>query len=62
MNKHERSRREIEQEIAATRDRMSRDIDELGERLTPANLKRRARKAVKKAARKSRRDQGPSPA
>jgi ElaB/YqjD/DUF883 family membrane-anchored ribosome-binding protein len=37
---------EIEREIEATRDRMSRDIDELGERLSPANLKRQAKDAI----------------
>jgi ElaB/YqjD/DUF883 family membrane-anchored ribosome-binding protein len=41
-----RSPDEIEREIEATRERMSRDIDELGERLTPANLKRQAKEAI----------------
>ena len=42
----ERSPEEIEREIEATRDRMSRDIDELGERLSPSNLKRQAKDAI----------------
>ena len=46
MNEYERSPREIEQEIEATRERMGRDIDELGERLSPDNLKRQAREAI----------------
>lgn len=41
-----RSPEEIEREIEATRDRMSRDIDELGERLSPGNLKRQAKEAI----------------
>ena len=41
-----RSPEEIEREIEATRDRMSRDIDELGERLSPGNLKRQAKDAI----------------
>jgi ElaB/YqjD/DUF883 family membrane-anchored ribosome-binding protein len=41
-----RSPEEIEREIEATRDRMSRDIDELGERLSPSNLKRQAKDAI----------------
>jgi ElaB/YqjD/DUF883 family membrane-anchored ribosome-binding protein len=43
---HGRSPEEIEREIEATRDRMSRDIDELGERLSPSNLKRQAKDAI----------------
>jgi ElaB/YqjD/DUF883 family membrane-anchored ribosome-binding protein len=42
----ERSPEEIEREIEATRDRMSRDIDELGERLSPSSLKRQAKDAI----------------
>jgi ElaB/YqjD/DUF883 family membrane-anchored ribosome-binding protein len=38
--------KEIEQNIEATRERMSRDIDELGEKLSPDNLKRQAREAI----------------
>jgi ElaB/YqjD/DUF883 family membrane-anchored ribosome-binding protein len=37
---------QIEREIEVTRGRMSRDIDELGERLSPANLKRQAKDAI----------------
>jgi gas vesicle protein len=40
------SPQEIEREIEATRERMSRDIDELEERLSPENLKRQAREAI----------------
>jgi hypothetical protein len=43
MNENER---QIEREIEATRERMGRDIDELGERLSPANLKQQAREAI----------------
>jgi ElaB/YqjD/DUF883 family membrane-anchored ribosome-binding protein len=41
-----RSPEEIEREIEATRERMGRDIDELGERLSPGNLKRQAKDAI----------------
>ena len=41
-----RSPEEIEREIEVTRERMSRDIDELGERLSPDNLKRQAKDAI----------------
>jgi ElaB/YqjD/DUF883 family membrane-anchored ribosome-binding protein len=41
-----RSPDEIEREIEATRERMGRDMDELGERLTPSNLKRQAKEAI----------------
>jgi gas vesicle protein len=41
-----RSAEEIEREIEATRERMGRDIDELGERLSPDNLKRQAKNAI----------------
>jgi ElaB/YqjD/DUF883 family membrane-anchored ribosome-binding protein len=41
-----RSPEEIEREIEATRERMSRGIDELGERLSPDNLKRQAKDAI----------------
>jgi hypothetical protein len=41
-----RSPEEIEREIEATRERMGRDIDELGERLSPGNLKRQAKEAI----------------
>ena len=42
----DRSPEEIEREIEATRERMSRDMDELGERLSPGNLKRQAKEAI----------------
>jgi ElaB/YqjD/DUF883 family membrane-anchored ribosome-binding protein len=44
--KNGRTPEEIEREIEATRERMSRDIDELGERLSPDNLKRQAKEAI----------------
>ncbi len=37
---------EIEREIEATRERMSQNIDELGERFSPDNLKRQAKDAI----------------
>lgn len=46
----ERTPDEIQREIELTRERMSRDIDELGEKLHPRNLKRQAKDAL---ARKS---------
>jgi ElaB/YqjD/DUF883 family membrane-anchored ribosome-binding protein len=46
----ERSPQEIEQEIEQTRNRMSRNIDELGDRLSPSNLKQEAKSAIKGAA------------
>jgi ElaB/YqjD/DUF883 family membrane-anchored ribosome-binding protein len=46
MNEYERTPQDIEQEIEATRERMSRDIDELGDRLSPDNLKRQAKDAI----------------
>ena len=42
----ERTPEEIEREIELTRERMSRDIDELGEKLSPQNLKRQAKEAI----------------
>jgi ElaB/YqjD/DUF883 family membrane-anchored ribosome-binding protein len=42
----ERSPEEIEREIELTRERMSRDIDALGEKLSPQNLKRQAKEAI----------------
>lgn len=42
----ERTPEEIEQEIELTRERMGRDIDALGEKLSPQNLKRQAREAI----------------
>jgi ElaB/YqjD/DUF883 family membrane-anchored ribosome-binding protein len=46
----DRSPQEIEREIEQTRDRMSRNIDELGDRLSPSNLKEEAKSAIKGAA------------
>ncbi len=43
---HNRSPEQIEREIELTRERMSRDIDELGDRLSPDNLKRQAKDAI----------------
>jgi ElaB/YqjD/DUF883 family membrane-anchored ribosome-binding protein len=42
----ERTPQEIEREIEMTRERMSRDIDALGEKLSPQNLKRQAKEAI----------------
>lgn len=41
---------DIERDIERTRDRMSRNIDELGDRLSPSNLKEEAKSAIKDAA------------
>jgi ElaB/YqjD/DUF883 family membrane-anchored ribosome-binding protein len=41
---------EIEREIEQTRSRLSRDIDELGNKLNPHNLKEEAKSAIKGAA------------
>jgi ElaB/YqjD/DUF883 family membrane-anchored ribosome-binding protein len=49
----ERSHQEIEREIEATRERMGRDIDELGDRLSPENLKRQAKDAITGKARQT---------
>jgi gas vesicle protein len=46
----EKTPEEIEREIELTRSRMSRDIDELGDRLSPENLKQEAKSAIKSAA------------
>lgn len=46
----ERRPEEIEREIEQTRSRMSRNIDELGDRLSPSNLKEEAKSAIKDAA------------
>jgi ElaB/YqjD/DUF883 family membrane-anchored ribosome-binding protein len=52
MNEHERQPPEqIEREIEATRERVSQNIDELGERLSPDNLKRQAKDAITGKAR-----------
>lgn len=56
MNEHEmrdtgeRSPQEIEREIEATRERMSHNIDALGEKLSPHNMKERAKEAISDAA------------
>jgi hypothetical protein len=42
----ERTPEEIEQEIELTRERMGRDLDALGEKLSPQNLRRRAKDAI----------------
>jgi ElaB/YqjD/DUF883 family membrane-anchored ribosome-binding protein len=46
----DKSPEEIEREIEQTRGRLSRDIDELGNKLTPSNLKEEAKSAIKGAA------------
>jgi ElaB/YqjD/DUF883 family membrane-anchored ribosome-binding protein len=46
----EKSPEDIEREIEQTRNRMSRDIDELGGRLSPSNLKEGAKTAIKNVA------------
>src|SRR5688572_12815535 len=46
----EKSPEEIEREIEETRNRMSQNIDELGDRLSPQNLKHEAKSAIKNAA------------
>ena len=54
MNEHERnvpgdgeqSPEQIQREIELTRERMSQNIDELGEKLSPQNLKRQAKEAI----------------
>jgi ElaB/YqjD/DUF883 family membrane-anchored ribosome-binding protein len=48
-----RSAEEIEREIEATRERMTQDIDELGDRLSPDNLKRQAKDAITGKARQT---------
>jgi ElaB/YqjD/DUF883 family membrane-anchored ribosome-binding protein len=47
---NEQSPREIEHEIERTRERMSNNIDELGERLRPDALKQQAREAITEKA------------
>src|SRR3954466_4971497 len=46
----DKSPEEIEREIEQTRSRLSRDIDELGNKLSPSNLKEEAKTAIKDAA------------
>lgn len=48
--RREKTPEEIERDIELTRSRMSRDIDELGDRLSPENLKEGAKSAIKSAA------------
>jgi ElaB/YqjD/DUF883 family membrane-anchored ribosome-binding protein len=51
MSEHEgQNPEEIEREIGQTRNRLSRDIDELGNKLSPQNLKEEAKIAIKGAA------------
>jgi ElaB/YqjD/DUF883 family membrane-anchored ribosome-binding protein len=50
QSRSDKSPQEIEREIEQTRDRMSRNIDELGDRLSPHNLKEEAKSAIKGAA------------
>ena len=51
MSEYERQNpEEIEREIGQTRNRLSRDIDELGNKLSPQNLKEEAKSAIKGAA------------
>jgi ElaB/YqjD/DUF883 family membrane-anchored ribosome-binding protein len=47
---NDKSPEEIELEIEQTRNRLSRDIDELGNKLSPQNLKEEAKSAIKGAA------------
>lgn len=47
---NDKSPEEIELEIEQTRNRLSRDIDELGNKLSPQNLKEEAKSAIKDAA------------
>jgi ElaB/YqjD/DUF883 family membrane-anchored ribosome-binding protein len=49
-NRGDKSPEEIEREIEQTRSRLSRDIDELGNKLSPGNLKEEAKSAIKDAA------------
>jgi ElaB/YqjD/DUF883 family membrane-anchored ribosome-binding protein len=46
----EKSPEEIEREIEETRNRMSQNIDELGDRLNPQNLKQQAKDSIRNAA------------
>jgi ElaB/YqjD/DUF883 family membrane-anchored ribosome-binding protein len=49
-SRSDKSPEEIEREIEETRNRMSQNIDELGDRLSPQNLKHEAKTAIKSAA------------
>ncbi|HET7599978.1 MAG TPA: DUF3618 domain-containing protein [Gemmatimonadales bacterium] len=53
MGQRDRDTVEIEREIESTRARMSRDIDEIGERLRPSNLAQEAAERVKGRARRT---------
>lgn len=53
VGSQEKSAAEIEREIELTRTRMSRDIDELGGRLSPENLKQEAKSAIREQARRT---------
>jgi ElaB/YqjD/DUF883 family membrane-anchored ribosome-binding protein len=46
LTEAERSPQEIEREIERTRERMGSNIDELGDRLSPDNLKQQAKEAI----------------
>jgi ElaB/YqjD/DUF883 family membrane-anchored ribosome-binding protein len=50
LGRSDKSPEQIEREIEQTRTRLSRDIDELGNRLSPQNLKEEAKTAIKDAA------------
>jgi ElaB/YqjD/DUF883 family membrane-anchored ribosome-binding protein len=51
MSEYEQQKpEEIERELGQTRNRLSRDIDELGNKLNPQNLKEEAKSAIKGAA------------
>jgi gas vesicle protein len=49
-SRSDKSPEQIEWEIEQTRSRLSRDIDELGNKLSPQNLKEEAKSAIKDAA------------
>ena len=53
VESREKSAAEIERDIELTRTRMSRDIDELGGRLSPESLKQEAKSAIREQARKT---------
>jgi ElaB/YqjD/DUF883 family membrane-anchored ribosome-binding protein len=50
QSRSDKSPEEIEREIEETRNRMSQNIDELGDRLNPQNLKHEAKSAIRNAA------------
>jgi len=49
-SRSDKSPEEIEREIEETRNRMSQNIDELGDRLNPHNLKQQAKDSIRNAA------------